>query len=416
MSVTREQLYEAVWAQPMTVVATRFEVSANYLARVCHHLNVPHPVRGYWAKLSFGKKAKRPALPDARPGEVLEWMKGDSVPRVVQPLRGKENPEGRGSKIKPRERAARHLLVAGVKEFFEAGRLSEVGYLRPRKRNLVDLFVSKETLGNALDLANELFQRCENQGHRVTLASEYLHRPKLTMYDGQTFDYHNDEPWAPGRPTLVFIGTLPFGLTVYETTEHVDATYDWDSAIRYVRATQAAAKRRPAWDSSPSTSKQHMPSGRLAVRAYSPHGRVNWEQRWAESTPGALIRKVTSIVKELEGAVPSLVQRREEAEKEMAVERTRWEEECRERERQEEVRRRAEAIKASRQQLLALVDDWSLARSIESFFEDAERRASSRPAAEHEALRERLRRARAMLGGIDALDRFHEWRSPEERD
>ncbi|HZR25178.1 MAG TPA: hypothetical protein VFA59_16400 [Vicinamibacterales bacterium] len=249
----------------------------------------------------------------------------------------------------------------------------------------------------------------------MTLTSEYLHRPKLTVYDGQTFDYHHDEPWAPGRLTVAFVGTVPFGLTVYETTEHVDVTYSWNSAIRYVRTTQAPAKRRPAWDSFRSTSKQHMPSGRLAVRAYSPHGRVSWEQRWTESTPGALMRKVTAIVKELEAAVPTLVQRREEAEKELAIERARWEEECRQREREEQERRRVEAIKASRQQLLALVDAWSLARGIESFFEDAERRASSRPVSEQESLRERLRQARAMLGGVDALDRFHEWKSLDER-
>src|SRR5689334_4287289 len=84
MTITRVELYDAVWAQPMTVVATRLQVSANYLARVCHHLNVPHPARGYWAKLSFGKKPKRPPLPDARPGEVLQWTRGDSVPRVVR--------------------------------------------------------------------------------------------------------------------------------------------------------------------------------------------------------------------------------------------------------------------------------------------------------------------------------------------
>ena len=29
---------------------------------------------------------------------------------------------------------------------------------------------------------------------------------------------------------------------------------------------------------------------------------------------------------------------------------------------------------------------------------------------------ERLRQARAMLGGVDALDRFHEWESQDERD
>ena len=41
----------------------------------------------------------------------------------------------------------------------------------------------------------------------------------------------------------------------------------------------------------------------------------------------------------------------------------------RERERQEQARRCTEALKASRRRLLAIVEDWSLARSIESFFE-----------------------------------------------
>jgi hypothetical protein len=124
MSVTREQLYDAVWAEPMTIVATRFEVSANYLARVCHHLNVPHPMRGYWAKLSFGKKPKRLAFPDARPGEVLHWTKGDSVPRVARPSRDEADRANRGKKIAPRERPARHALVTAVREFLEAGRVS----------------------------------------------------------------------------------------------------------------------------------------------------------------------------------------------------------------------------------------------------------------------------------------------------
>lgn len=49
MSVTRDKLYEEVWAEPMVRVAVRHGVSANYLARVCHHINVRLPQRGYWA-------------------------------------------------------------------------------------------------------------------------------------------------------------------------------------------------------------------------------------------------------------------------------------------------------------------------------------------------------------------------------
>lgn len=55
MSVSREELYQLVWAQPMTKVAEQFGVSGSYLARVCALMKVPRPERGYWAKLQVGK-------------------------------------------------------------------------------------------------------------------------------------------------------------------------------------------------------------------------------------------------------------------------------------------------------------------------------------------------------------------------
>ena len=153
----------------------------------------------------------------------------------------------------------------------------------------------------------------------------------------------DERPWSPGRLTIVLIGQLPFRLTIYESTEHVDVRYEWDKAIPYLRVSQAPTKRRPTWAGPATTYKQHMPSGYLAVRAYSPHGRVTWEQRWTEATAGALMRKVTTVVKEVEAIAPSLVERREEAEKEAAIERERREAQWREHERQEQARRRAEA-------------------------------------------------------------------------
>jgi hypothetical protein len=41
MAVSREDLYKEVWAEPMTRVAARHEVSSSFLARVCQRLNVP---------------------------------------------------------------------------------------------------------------------------------------------------------------------------------------------------------------------------------------------------------------------------------------------------------------------------------------------------------------------------------------
>jgi hypothetical protein len=360
MGVTREELYQQVWAEPMLKVAARYEVSSNYLARVCEYLNVPRPPRGFWAKQSVGKAPKRPPLPIARPGEVLEWAKGDTVPH---PLRSELNVDtdraDTAAKLRSSRRQERHELVVAVREFFEAGRLSEVGYLRPLKRNLVDVFVSKPVLTYALDAANELFQALEKRGHRVALApSDEYHRPALTVHQGHKFDYYDREPWRPARKTVVYIGDIALGLTVYESTEEVAVTYEWNRPVRYVRVSEAPPKLRPKWMGADPDIKRPMPSGRLAVRAYSPYGGVSWEQRWLEEKVGGLSRKIATIVRELESVVPTIVQRREEAQRQAEIERQRWEAECREQERREQERRRAQAVKESPEQLFAIVDAW----------------------------------------------------------
>ena len=64
--LSREQLYELVWREPMLRVGERFGVSSSYLARVCTELRVPRPPRGFWAQLEFGKAPAQEPLPDAR--------------------------------------------------------------------------------------------------------------------------------------------------------------------------------------------------------------------------------------------------------------------------------------------------------------------------------------------------------------
>ena len=162
MALSREKLYEEVWAQPMTVVAARYEVSANYLARVCECLNVPHPPRGYWAKLHAGKRVKRPVLPAARPGDETEWSKGTS-PGLYSSHRRLDAPN-RTTLSTLVERRSKHPLLIAVQEYYDAARLTEEGYLRPLKRNLVDVFVSREALTYALNAANDLFLHLEKRG------------------------------------------------------------------------------------------------------------------------------------------------------------------------------------------------------------------------------------------------------------
>ena len=104
----------------------------------------------------------------------------------------------------------------------------------------------------------------------------------------------------------------------------------------------------------------------------------------------------------------------EEADRRRAEEHRRWKVERQEWEIREAARKGAEAEKESRQDLLAIVEKWSLACQIEAFFKDLESRAAESDEASRTELAGRLNRARALLGGVDALAHFEEWESPED--
>ena len=170
-ALTRQALYELVWSEPMLKVAAQFGVSSSYLARVCTLLYVPRPERGYWAKLAVGKASKQPALPDPRPGDPLEWSRDGTPPKRARPL-PKPPEKKRRKRHKTRTPLPdRHPLAADAKPLFEAGRLSySAGYLKPAKRLLIDLAVTKTGLDKALSFANQLFLALEARGHRVLIA------------------------------------------------------------------------------------------------------------------------------------------------------------------------------------------------------------------------------------------------------
>src|SRR5450631_1085603 len=144
-TVSRERLYKEVWAEPMTTVALKYKVSSSFLARICAHLNVPRPPRGYWARLAVGRKSKQPPLPDAAPGDGIEWARYGQA-RRVPPLPPKP-PAGKAyRRLTRRELPERHSILEGVRELMVEGRESYNGHLKPKKRHLPDLIASKDSI------------------------------------------------------------------------------------------------------------------------------------------------------------------------------------------------------------------------------------------------------------------------------
>jgi hypothetical protein len=413
MAVSRETLFEQVWLEPMTTVAVRHGVSSNFLARVCERLNVPHPGRGYWQQLEVGKAEPKPALPDPRPGDELEWARDGEPRRFFQPVtQSPEASEPLPKRVFPP--GTIHPLVAGTRDIFSHSAGNDAGHLRPSKRKLPDVFVTEAQLERGLGFLDELFKALESRGHRVDFApfARQFQRPDLEVREkakGQHVFWHG---WYPDRPTVTYVEAVAFGLTLFELAEEVEVRYLDGKYVRVSDLPQRPPRR--GYPVSSWTSTRDMATGRLALRASSPYWRAPWERQWRESKPGELTTKVKEIVRTLEQEAPGLAERVAEGERQAERERQEAEERLRRWETEERERRRQERIEKSREELLAAIESFRYAQGFESFFADVERRAAELDEAGRAQVVEKVQKARALLGGVNALERFAQWVPPEE--
>lgn len=279
------------------------------------------------------------------------------------------------------------------------------------------MYVSKDALERALSFGNRLFGAFEQRGYRACFApaNRPLRREELDeRTETRSARHYWRNGWGPDRVTAVFIGTVAIGLTIFELSELVEAKYSDGVYIRVdpqIRKATARYGSMSSW-----TSTHDMPSGRLGVRMYSPYWSAAWEQFWREEKRGELESKIGEMVAAAEEQATPIAARVAEAKRKAEEERVRWDAEQEQRRREEQERRRLERLKASREQLVGVIGAWEKARWAEAFFEDVLGRAASLPEEARREVEERVARARQILGGVDALKRFEEWTSPEQRE
>lgn len=409
--ISREELYKLVWAEPMTKVAARFDVSGSYLARMCTLLNVPRPERGYWAKMAVGKAPAQPLLPAPLPGDPLHWSKeGEKLP--VAKMERPKPPVASGKKPSiPRDRT--HGLIRGAKVHFEKTRqIEEWDYLKPYKKLLVDLVTSSEGLDRGLSLANDLYNALESMGHRVVMASTQESMRRINV-DTPAVDYwHHTRYWSPYRPTVVYVGSIAIGLIVFEYPEKATLRY---LNGKYVRDTIELERRHSRNSHRSWTTIRELPSGRFRVLAYSPYHWVDLTRTWEETKAASLRPRLKGIAQEIEAMAPKLADELEKARREAEIRRQQWLIEEERRDREEDKRRIRQSESESDADLRKIIGTWSEVVGIERFLVGVEQRAEQLPADERQKVQDRLALARQFLGTQDPLDFFLNWRTPVER-
>jgi hypothetical protein len=418
--ISREELYELVWSMPMTKVAEKFAVSGSYMARVCSVLGVPRPERGYWAKLEVGKAPLRPALTEALPGDQLFWSQdGDTLAPRFRAVTATSAPAQTRTR---RLVNGIHGLVQGAKQHYEKGyKVNEGQLLRPHKRQLVDVTASAGGLEKALAFANDLFNALESAGHRVRFAGtgEMSHRPHIDEHETVPKlkkledPYSGRNSWQPSSPTVVYVGTIPFGLAVIEMTEavlmrYVNGSYTRESEYRPPQRSRQHVEH--TW-----TTTENFPCGRLRLVVYSPNRDVSWSLSFQETVKRTLTRDIPKIVKSIEGSTEVVQQEILEAAHRAELRQQQWEAQQERWSREEDQRQIAKSISDSREQLNQIIQAWAKAVSVEQFLRGVDERASNLSEAVREAVQERLRLAREFIGVQDPLEFLLSWKSPSER-
>lgn len=178
----RGVLLEQVWTDPVSVVAPTYGLSDVGLKKLCARLQIPTPMRGYWAKRKAGKRVPpQPQLRDytgparylwhhpsvpAPPSKVPTIESVD--PRLQTVIEYEQLPTHR---IRVAERLTNpHAYVVQTREALRHPVLDQRGMPFPSRRQpALDMKVSTAMQPRALRIADALIKAFETRGYTVLI-------------------------------------------------------------------------------------------------------------------------------------------------------------------------------------------------------------------------------------------------------
>ncbi len=187
--VSREELYEKVWTEPVRTVAKGFGVSDVALAKQCKRLKIPLPGRGYWSKKAAGKNVRRMPLPALPPNDaVTPRAKTFSRPPVIadpelpgpvaEQIAFEADPAN--AIVVREDLRVPHALVKATRDVLEGKGPTESWRIGRTPR--LDIDVSKEQRRRALRIMNALIRGFEARGWKVDLGTGNDRKSYVTIF------------------------------------------------------------------------------------------------------------------------------------------------------------------------------------------------------------------------------------------
>lgn len=341
--LTREELYETVWSEPVSRLAQKYALSGNGLKKLCGRAGVQVPPVGYWQQKAHGKAPERPllaAVPEKfiEPIAVPVWSPDlEPPPRSsdVEVLVTQEESAEHRVEV-PDQLRNPHRLVHHTGNVLKAAKPDEAGIVRsPWSERCLDISVAKGNVLRGLRIVNAMARAIEARGWSIKLGE------------------------ARDQSTHVGLLGQTVQIALIERTirsEHAVTRKDQEDLNKYGRSWG------PKWD--------YRPSGSLELRLKETAGH-GLRRAWVDLEDKPLEDQLNAV---LVGIVLVADAKRTQ---QAAAERRQREWQEAERRRQEgEARRRQEAERLAR--LEAEVVAWSKSHQLRAYANAVERDAIER--------------------------------------
>lgn len=332
-TLTRDELYDAVWTAPIGRLAEQYGISGNGLAKICDRANILSPSRGYWAKHAVGKAPAQSPLPTSDSSHSITIRPTSPPPPPIelpQEVRQQvDKARASESTIAVQERLLRpHAIIASWLAEHEEKKRRARKERDPWARNLYDPGPFSETEHRKHRILDALFKAIERQGGKIKQGERL---ELIAEVAGQNVEFQVREKKKQERRPLT------------------------------------ADERR--WRSSGDNGwKQELvPTGRLVFEIREWHWPAGLQRQWVETEKQAMEVLLPDILTTFVAAGPLLVQQRkcrEAAERERQLEEQRRYEEKQRRKRDANRWRRFREMAQDWHELAAVRDFTAALRSM----------------------------------------------------
>lgn len=174
MRLTRKELYDQIWSEPIWTLAKKYGFSDVGLAKICRKHNIPRPPRGYWAQKKAGLRVIQAPLPKNSKENIIEI--------TIRPAKHSETKEKETFRQKlglgrrrisipevPDTLISPHPLVGRSEELLSAD-ITDANGLMKAISGCLDICVTMVTFPRALRIFDTIIKFLIEKGFEVTVS------------------------------------------------------------------------------------------------------------------------------------------------------------------------------------------------------------------------------------------------------